>query len=154
MRQIEIGLASFMGVLFGVTVILCGLAIAWSKRIPGLAWLGGCDGRAGDSYRRSVVSAYGLFNYCDECCHAVQSCHCHLDDSGRRCPVAAKLVRVFLRWSALDHGEKNSQRAYHVNIASMSEIPKCSRANPRFAPVADIQPRPWDVGRLSPRPFS
>jgi hypothetical protein len=37
-RQIEIGLASFMGVLFGVTVILCGLAIAWSKGFP--AWLG------------------------------------------------------------------------------------------------------------------
>lgn len=37
-RQIEVGLASFVGMLFGVTAILCGIAMAWSKGFP--AWLG------------------------------------------------------------------------------------------------------------------
>ena len=34
---------------------------------------------------------------------------------------------------ALGHGEKNSQRAYLVSIASISGIPKCSRAGPSYA---------------------
>ena len=37
-RQIEIGLASFMAILFGVTAVFFGSAIAWSKHLP--TWLG------------------------------------------------------------------------------------------------------------------
>ena len=33
----------------------------------------------------------------------------------------------------MGHGEKNSQRAYLVSIASISRIPKCSRAGPSRA---------------------
>lgn len=44
-RHIEIGLASFMAVLFGVTVILYGIAVARSKGFPTwLGWVGGIGG--------------------------------------------------------------------------------------------------------------
>jgi len=35
--------------------------------------------------------------------------------------------------AGLGHGEKNSRRAYLVSIASISGIPKCSRAGPSRA---------------------
>lgn len=38
-RQIEIGLASFVAMLFGVTAVLYGVAMSWSKQWP--RWLGG-----------------------------------------------------------------------------------------------------------------
>jgi hypothetical protein len=44
-RQIETGLASFMAMLFGVTVILSAIAIVWSKAFPSwLGWVGAVGG--------------------------------------------------------------------------------------------------------------
>lgn len=44
-RQIEIGLASFMALLSGVTAILYGVAFAWSRGFPSwLGWVGAIGG--------------------------------------------------------------------------------------------------------------
>jgi len=60
-RQIEIGLASYMALLFGVSVSLSGLAVAGSKEFP--RWLGwvGVIGGVG-SVGGGLLSAYTGFS--------------------------------------------------------------------------------------------
>jgi hypothetical protein len=60
-RQIEIGLASYMALLFGVSVSLSGLAVVGSKEFP--RWLGwvGMIGGVG-SFVGGLLSAYSGFS--------------------------------------------------------------------------------------------
>ena len=48
-------------------------------------------------------------------------------------PTRSGHSKCHVAMAGLGHGEKNSQRAYLVSIASISGIPKCSRAGPRRA---------------------
>ena len=88
-RQIEVGVASFMALLFGTVFILFGIAIALSDGLPelaGLAWgLWGhwyCGGWTVSGFHR-------LLNNCDECGDALQSGPYDLDGCDRRSNVAA-----------------------------------------------------------------